>query len=216
MPAHNCIFLAAIPQTSARGRGAGTCDYRDWGLTALCFYSQAKDFMKLYFDVAGTGTEMSITRKQLLIWELVVMERAGYAPAVGRFRGKGKGQRYGKPITTVPSEKEMEPAHQQSCFPPSVAPRMLACVPCLHSKASSFRQWKGVRSKSCRFRPHSVQWTDAVGNENWLLKGRFWYLKVRVWTLPCASWATHTVGPAFVLCSSLLSGTPSAKEIFSW
>ena len=113
----------------------------------LCAFTakQGTSFMKLYFDVAGTGTEMSITRKQLLIWELVVMERAGYAPVVGRFRGKGKGQRYGKPITTVPSEKEMEPAHQQSCFPPSMAPRMLACVPCLEKAMathSSVLAWR--------------------------------------------------------------------------
>ena len=80
----------------------------------LCAFTakQGTSLMKLYFDVAGTGTEMSITSKQLLIWELVVMERAGCGPAVGRFQGKGKGQRYGKPITMVPSEKEMEPAHQ--------------------------------------------------------------------------------------------------------
>ena len=111
---------------------------------------------------------------------------------------------------------KMEPAHQQSCFPPSVAQRMLACVPCLHSKASICRQWNGVRSKSCRFCPHWVQWTDAVGYENWILKEGFCYLKVRIWTLPFPSWATHAVGPAFVLCSSLFSGTPSAKEIISW
>lgn len=47
--------------------------------------------MKLYFDVAGTGTEMSITANSSSFGGVVVMERAGCVPAVGRFRGKGKG-----------------------------------------------------------------------------------------------------------------------------
>lgn len=63
----------------------------------LCAFTakQGTSLMKMYFDVAGTGTEMSITSKQLLIWELVVMERAGvvqrWVESGAKARGKGMG-----------------------------------------------------------------------------------------------------------------------------
>lgn len=64
VPACNCIFLAIIPQTSAREQGAGLLYCTDGTeMLMLCsiIAKPETSLMKLYFDVTETGNEISIT-----------------------------------------------------------------------------------------------------------------------------------------------------------
>lgn len=83
MRARNCIFLAVIPQTSTRGKGRQHVQLK--ALKSYCFVlitaKQGTSLVKLYFDIAETGTEMPITSSPYT-WESVAMERTGCGPGV--------------------------------------------------------------------------------------------------------------------------------------
>lgn len=145
---HIIIFSWQSSHKPLLGEGVPACVTVGSEVLFLCSITanQGTSLAKAYFDVRETGTEISITSSPCTEESVVLGRAGGYGlgwvdcEAKTGVRSMGTQSRRCREI--------LEPAHKNTCFLPSTAHRMLACVSSLHSKTSSSRQQKGVRKSS--------------------------------------------------------------------